>query len=207
MNIQTIPSKCKPDPAPGDGSRGAAISAPEKPRPITAQDFFQAVAVGGATGVQAIVTLGSRQQPNDHAWSMPGDDVATFLANQSHGRKPAYFSMAAFIHDAVSRWRGRTAENAVALRGWCFDIEGSAKKYAKPDGPQGGYPNEQAVFVAIRAFVRNSHLKPNLLVLTGSGGVHLHFVLSKPITPAEWLGRAKTLVKLAELHELKIDAP
>ena len=207
MNIQTIPSKCNPDPAPGDGSHGAAISAPEKPRPITAHDFFQAVSVRHATGVQAIVTLGSRQQPNDHAWSMPGDDVATFLANQSHGRKPAYFSMAAFIHDAVSRWRGRTAENAVALRGWCFDIEGSAKKYAKPGGPQSGYPDGQAALMAIKAFVRASLLKPNLLVFTGSGGVHTHFLSSERLTPAEWLRRAKTLVKLAALHELKIDAP
>lgn len=183
------------------------IEAPEKPRPITAHDFFQAVSVGDATGVQAIVTLGSRQQPSDHAWSMPGDDVATFLANQSHGRKPAYFSMAASNHDAVTRWRGRTAENAVALRGWCFDIEGSAKKYAKPGGAEGGYPDEQAVLMAVKAFVRSSRLKPNLLVLTGSGGAHLHVVVSEPLSPAEWLRRAKTLVKLAELHELKIDAP
>ena len=178
----------------------------EKPTPVSPKDFFQGVAVHASDGVQAVVTTGNGGAPNDHAWSTGSGEVAGFLAERSDRKKPAYFSMAAFNESRVSKWRGRATSNVLALRGFAIDIEGSPKKYANPDGPAKGYPDVHAVTTAIRAFARATSLAPNFLVFTGSGGVHLHYVVDEPLRPAEWLLRAKCLVILAALHNLKIDA-
>lgn len=173
---------------------------------ITSVEFFHGVAVNHPEGVQGVVTAGRDGAPNDHNWCKPGADFATWGATKAKGRKPAYLTMAAFNPLAVERHSGRTKANAVAVRGFWIDIEGSAEKYDKPGGADGGYPNGTAVMKAVGAFTRLVAMVPNFLVSTGSGGVHLHYVLSEPISPAEWLGRARALVTLARLHGLKIDA-
>ncbi len=178
----------------------------EKPTPVSPKEFFVGVAVKASEGVQAIVTTGADGTPNDHTWSIGSSDIAVFLADHSDGKKPAYFSMAAFNPSAVSRWRGRASANALALRGFAMDIEGSPKKYAKADGPSKGYPDVHAVTAAIRAFTLATSLVPSFLVFTGSGGVHVHYLVDAPLLPAEWLPRAKCLVILAALHNFKIDA-
>jgi hypothetical protein len=179
---------------------------PTKPVRIIPVECFQGLAVNHPDGVQAIVTAGPSGAPNAHDWPKPGADFAAYGAAKAKDRKPAYFSMSAFNPDGVSRWKGREAGNVVAVGGFWIDIEGSAEKYAKPGGPAGGYPDGPAVIKAVGAFTRAVAITPNFLVSTGSGGVHLHYVLSEPITPAEWLGRAKALVTLAVKHGLKIDA-
>jgi len=116
-------------------------------------------------------------------------------------------TMAAFKPDAVSRFKGRAAQNVVALRGFWFDIEGSPEKFNKPGGEAGGYPDGKAVLAAVGAFGRAvSSLVPNFLVLTGSGGAHLHYILTEPLTVEEWSPRARVLVALAALHGFKVDA-
>ena len=116
-------------------------------------------------------------------------------------------TMGAFKPETVSRFKGREKGNVVALRGFWFDIEGSSEKFSKPGGEAGGYPNAKAVVTAISAFGHAvPDLVPNYFVSTGSGGVHVHYVLSEHITLGEWLGRARTLVELAAKHGFKIDA-
>ena len=188
---------------------GAVATVPPKPpKPIliTPVEFFQGVAVNYPEGVQAVVTAGRDGAPNDHRWCKPGADFAPWGETKSKGRKPAYLSMAAFNPLALEGNSGRTKANAVAVRGFWIDIEGSADKYDKPGGADAGYPNGTAVMKAAGAFTRAVCTVPNFLVSTTSGGVHLHYVLSEPISPAEWLGRARALVALAKLHGLKIDA-
>jgi hypothetical protein len=179
---------------------------PTKPVQITHIEFYQGVAVNHSDGVQAIVTAGPSGAPNAHNWCKPGTDFATWGAEKAKERKPAYLSMSAFNAMMVSLWKGRGEKNVVAVGGFWIDIEGSAEKYAKPGGTAGCYPNGPAVMKAVGTFTRAVSMTPNFLVSTGSGGVHLHYVLSAPITPAEWLGRAKALVALAVKYGLKIDA-
>lgn len=178
----------------------------KRSEPITPDEFIHGVAVNHPGGVQAVVTAGRDGSPNDHNWCKPGAVFGPWAAEKAKGRKPAYVTMASFNPQSVARFKGRTKENAVAMRGFWIDIEGGAEKYAKPNGPAEGYPDGPSALKAVGVFVRTTSLIPNYLVLTGSGGVHLHYVLSEPINPAEWLGRAKTLVTLAKLHGLKIDA-
>jgi hypothetical protein len=177
------------------------------PALITPFEFLRDVVVADATDPHCVVKWGVSKQPNDHAWSKNGGDAANFLASKSDGLKPAYFSIAAYRPGTVSRWQGRVKDNASALRVFCLDIEGSAKKYAKPDGPQKGYPYGVAAIVAVNAFVKASRLKPNFVVDTTSGGWHMYFVLDVPLSRMEWEPRAGVLVALAAVYGLKIDAP
>jgi Family of unknown function (DUF5906) len=197
----------KDNPASAEPGAVAKVPAtPPKPTLITPIEFFQGVAVNHPEGVQAVVTAGRDGAPNDHNWCKLGVDFATWGAEKSKGRKPAHISMSAFNPDAVSRWEGRKGRNVVAPGSFWIDIEGSAEKYDKPGGADGGYPNGTAVIKAVGAFTRLVAMVPNFLVSTGSGGVHLHYVLSESISPSEWRGRARALVTLAKLHGLKIDA-
>jgi hypothetical protein len=179
-----------------------------KPSFVTPAEFFQVVGVDVShpSGVQAVVFEGPDGSPCDHSWCPPGAGWPAWAAANSAGRKPAYFTMAAFDPQAVQRFKGRTQVNAVAVRGFWLDIEGSAAKYTKPGGADGGYPDGKAALQAVTAFSRAVSLKPNFVVLTGSGGAHLHYVLQTPLKTDEWLRRARLLNLLAKLNGLKIDA-
>ena len=177
------------------------------PVPVSPAAFYQGVAVGHPDGVQGLVFAGAGGAPNDHLWNIRGADAGELAAAKVKDRKPAYVTMAAFKPDAVSRFKGRAAQNVVALCGFWVDIEGSPEKFNKPGGEAGGYPDGKAVLAAVGAFGRAvPSLVPNFLVLTGSGGAHLHYTLNESLTVSEWGPRAKALVALAALHGFKIDA-
>lgn len=190
--------------APGNTPTSPATPRSRKTEQVPPAEFYDGVAVGHPKAAQALVFAGRDDTPNDHLWNVNGAAFGPWAADKADKRKPAYLTMAGFVPGAVGRWSGRKAENVVALRGFWFDIEGSAEKYARD--PDGGYPDAKAVLGAVGAFSKATGLIANYLVLTGSGGAHLHYVLSDPITPAEWLGRARSLVTLARMHGLKIDA-
>jgi hypothetical protein len=194
---------------PDDEAVGSGAPVPaktSKPVQVTPTEFFRGVAVNHPDAVQAIVTTGRDGTPNDHNWNQSGTEFGPWGASKAQGRKPAYFTMAAFVPEKVERFKGRTKSNAAFMRGFWIDIEGSAEKYDKPGGAEGGYRDGPEVMKAVAAFTQATSMVPNYIVSTGSGGVHLHYVLSEPITPAEYLGRAKSVVLLAKLHGLKIDA-
>ncbi len=177
------------------------------PVPISPAVFYQGVAVGHPDGIQGLVFAGADGAPCDHLWNIRGADAGQWAAAKVKDRKPAYMTMAAFKPDAVSRFKGRAAQNVVALSGFWFDIEGSPEKFSKPGGEAGGYSDGKAVLAAVGAFGRAvPSLVPNFLVLTGSGGAHLHYTLKEPLTFSEWSPRAKALVALAALYGFKVDA-
>ena len=176
----------------------------DKPQTVKPEEFFQLVAIDMPEATQAIVTAGRGDVPNDHRWCKRTSDRARWLAEKSSGRIPAYFSMAAFDAHKVFQYGGRAKCNVLFIKSFWIDIEGSADKYER--NPGGGYRDEKAALAAVADFLRATGLKPNALVKTGSGGLHLHFVLGVPIAPDVWIGRARALVALAQKHGFKIDA-
>lgn len=178
----------------------------DKLEPITPVEFFPPLAIDMPGTTQAIVTTTRGVTPNDHNWSklkIKGD-CARWLAERSAGRKPAYFSMAAFDSDKVFQYEGRTKLNVRFVTSFWIDIEACADKYAR--NPNGGYPDGKAALFAVSDFCKAAGLfLPNFIVLTGSGGIHLHYVLDAPIAPDVWEGRARALVALAKIHSFKID--
>ncbi len=187
--------------APGGGNPESDAPPPVAPvRPVLIEpaQFFADIAVTHPDGVQGIVMCGRDGTPNDLLLNTRGADPGTWMDEKAKGKKPAYGTMGTFKRDGVSRFKGRTKDNVLALGGFWIDVEGSEAK--------GGYEGQKKVLAAAVAFGRATSITPTHLVMTGSGGAHLHYVLTEPITPAEWLGRAQTLVALAAEHGFRIDA-
>ncbi len=186
---------------PGDSTPKNEPQAPavcKRPVLIEPSELFADIAVTYPDGVQGIVICGRDGTPNDHNWNMRGADPGPWMAGKAKDKKPAYMTMGAFKRDDVSRFKGRTKDHVLAFGGFWIDVEGSEAK--------GGYEGRKAVLAAVVEFNRAASITPTHIVMTGSGGAHLHYVLAEPITPVEWLGRARTLVALAAQHEFRIDA-
>jgi hypothetical protein len=190
----------------GPDKPGGGVGSVDTPEPVVQirpvliepAQFYADTSVVVPGGVQGIVTCGRDGSPNDHLWNTRRADPGPWMVAKAKGKKPAYVTMAAYQDDKVSRFKGRAAGNVLALGGFWIDVEGQLEK--------GGYDGKKAVLAAVVEFGRDCGLTPTHIVMTGSGGAHLHYVLNEPITPAEWLGRARTLVALAAQHKLRIDA-
>ena len=195
-------------------SGAAGNAAPKRqPKPINPHAFFKGVQVAVAKAVQCMVTWGTSDTPNDHTWAAVGVDFADWVTPKSTGRKPAYFSLAAFDHRNTNRFKnsGRTGDNCIAVQGFCIDVDGGpvkwAKALAKGKSTAGIYETAEEMTAATAKFINGSGLWPTHVVETGSGGLHLYFILDVPISPKVWQGRADALALLAKTHGLKIDAP
>jgi hypothetical protein len=161
----------------------------DKPKKINPHAFFKGILVGFPEAVQSVVTWGPSQTPNDHSWSKPGADVAAFMVAKSDGRTPAYFSMGAYDPAKVERWKGRSAANVLHLRGFWIDVDGGPEKWAKATKSNttvGVYETAEAIKNAVRDWVLDTGLVPSYLVQSGSGGMHLHYVLDAYISRDVW---------------------
>ena len=93
----------------GGNPSGAALQDNEAPEavkrdklePITPVEFFQGVAVNQSHAIQAIITTGRDGTPNDCNWCKPENHFPTWAAEKAAGRKPAYYSEAAYQPDKV----------------------------------------------------------------------------------------------------------
>ena len=162
-------------------------------------EFFKLVSVDQPGAIQGLVFRGRNGGLNSHVWNRREVSHAEWVAAKVSGRE-CYTTMAAYEAEKVSDYKGRTTENVVAVRGFWVDVEGTKKKGDTPY-----YPGARAVLVAVKAFVKATGLTPNAVVSTGSGGVHLHYVLAAPVGVAEWLPRAKALATMAKRHGFLID--
>jgi hypothetical protein len=90
----------------------------------------------------------------------------------------------------------RGQPNAVNLKALFLDI----------DVKEGAYATTHDAIVGLKQFYEKSGMpKPTLVVASGSGGLHVYWVLSKPLTPREWQPLATALVACAKSHGLKFD--
>jgi len=174
---------------------------------VTPELFYRAIAIDCPGAVQGLVFTGRDQAPNDHLYNKRGAPFGLWAAEHVNERSGAYMTMAAYKQDGVGRWSGRAKQNIMAVGGFWLDIEGSPEKYAKPSGPDQGYADARAAMAAVVAFIKASApLIPNFLVQTGSGGIHLHYVLSAPVALSEWLPRAAWFIAWVQKQRLKVDA-
>lgn len=185
-------------------SEHAGNPAPDKPRTVAPQVFYEGTEVAHPEAVQGMVVAGRGGQPNDHDWCPKGEEFGPWSSRKANARKPAFFTMAAYVPDAVSRFQGRSAGNVHVLRGLWADIEGCPEKYQRK--PDGGYADDRAAMTAVTGFCKATGLTPNFLVLTGNGGIHLHYVLRECVDRATWQPRAASLAKLCAQYQFKIDA-
>ncbi len=178
---------------------------------VAPEQFISVVEVGAPDASQCVVTpVKEDGGPTDHAWCPVGTAFAPFVISRVVGFKSAYFSLGAFDPTNTRRFGGRTVKACMLLRGFWIDIDGGIYKWAKAlaDGKstEGLYETAAMVWEAVKQFIKASGLNPTFIVESGSGGMHLYFILTTPISRDEWQGRAARLVELAVQHGLKIDA-
>ncbi len=199
------------DNAPNDAREGKSatdLGMLPKPTPMASEEFYREMVIDLPGATQGIITTDRKGSPNDHTWHA-GDFArrAAWLAEKVDGRKPAYFTPAAFDAGAVSRFKGRSQANVTGAHSLWVDIEGSKAKYDRKGGTEKGYNGIKEVLRAVGKFVRATGLAPTHLVLTGSGGMHIYYLFDGLIPAGQWLAFAKGLAVRAEGEGLKIDAP
>jgi hypothetical protein len=92
----------------------------------------------------------------------------------------------------------RLQENAVALKDFYIDID--------LKGGDRGYDTRDEAIVALAKFIKGTGLpKPTVVVSTG-GGYHVHWVVDRPLPPAEWAPLAFALAEATKQLGLKCDA-
>ena len=78
----------------------------------------------------------------------------------------------------------RSKAGAHSLRSLFLDVD------VKP----GAYATTEDALKALKTFLGATTLpRPTMIVATGGGGFHCHWVLDRHLTPAEWLPLAKAL--------------
>jgi hypothetical protein len=90
----------------------------------------------------------------------------------------------------------RDGDNAVSLKSLFLDV----------DVKGSGYPDTKTAVTELGVFRRAVGLPaPNMIVQSGSGGFHAHWVLDEPLLKSEWSTLAYQLADAAKKHGLKCD--
>lgn len=90
----------------------------------------------------------------------------------------------------------RSQPTAVHLRSLFVDIDVKDK----------GYPTTADAVQALADFIRAAGLpRPTAVVMSGSGGMHVYWVLDLALTPPEWQPLANALAEATRRHGLKCD--
>lgn len=112
------------------------------------------------------------------------------LINSKSATANLWCSMARF-----DRWVHRNAEFASSLQSFWFDVDAHGGRYQQPDECE----------AAVKEFVKATGLpRPNFVHKTGHG-VQVFWVLSQPISRAEWQPVADKLQELAKRLDLGAD--
>jgi len=169
-----------------------AESASDAPENLD-EAFRAAMRLDVPGGSQCVVTLDSHGAPRVHRWIKPGEPFPA--PGNTAG---VYFGHAAFSSKKVSQFRGRTKENVISLRAFFADID---------VGKGGGYDSENELFEALKTFVtKHPDLLPSFVVASGSGGMHLWWILDRPLDVLPWSKTAETFKAMLLSEGLKIDA-
>lgn len=179
---------------------------------VPPEAFFDAIAVNGPGESQCVVLGRLAARPDgtarmvfrnmlpsarfSGAWATPKVTGAKL-------RYHTHFTYATNTATGIAESAGRTADNARRTRVFVADIDAGEAKHAK--NPEGTYANGAAAEAAVEGFVARTGLAPNFLVRSGSGGLHLYFLLDAPIGVNDWTPRAKCFMHFMAANNLKAD--
>ena len=93
-------------------------------------------------------------------------------------------------------WAERSVAGAVEIKSLWVDVDVKASSYA----------STRDAVEALQKFCKDAGLPvPTLIVATGGGGFHAHWVLDRALKPDEWKPLALALVEAAKQHGFQID--
>lgn len=177
-------------------------------------EFFDALAIDRPDETQAIVIRepGAIVAGKKHGdrWRnltpLTGRFCGAWAVSNSAGVKSRFFTPLTYTlpvggGSGITERHGRSGDNARHTRVFFVDIDAGPAKHEKD--PDGTYPDAAAARAAVGRFVQDTGLVPNFIVASGSGGLHLYFVLDDPIVAADWKCRAaqfKVFLKASGLN-------
>jgi hypothetical protein len=138
-------------------------------------------------GYYSVLGLGGKQVQTFHSTL---DDVIEEAQRLDASGKDAYFGLATF-----RTGNDRTVVNVKSLSSFYLDLDcGEGKEY----------PNQNAAFVDLKRFIKETGLPRPMLINSGNG-VHVYWVLTDSISYSEWLPVAQGLKSLCIQHNLLAD--
>lgn len=112
-------------------------------------------------------------------------------------------SSQATCEEKVAKAGGRTYRNAV--KGTQTAV-GLKALYLDLDVKEGAYATTDEALKALSRFVGETGLpRPTMAVASGSGGIHVYWVLSRVLSREEWLPLSHALVEATRRHGLMVD--
>jgi hypothetical protein len=99
--------------------------------------------------------------------------------------------------------KGHTYLNAMRRQDLALGLK---SLFIDVDVKEGAYPDTQTALVAFRQFLDDTGMPmPSVMVGTGSGGFHVHWVFPEALAPSEWQALANGLAQATKEHGLHCD--
>ena len=100
-----------------------------------------------------------------------------------------------FAPSAFKPLENRIADNVVSGPGFWFDIDVGPEKAAEGKG----YATTEEAETALAEFCAETGIpKPNLVVPSGGGGLHVYWILKEPLDPETWKAYALKLKEVTK---------
>lgn len=129
-----------------------------------------------------------------HIWAESHEELAD-LTRRYSDQPGIYFGTASYQSVA-----NRKKPNVRALRALRIDID-----VAKPNNPDGSYPNKKAALFALRSFFTDTGLVPTYIITSGKG-FHVYWCMDEDCEPPVWEALATGLQQLGGDCGLLIDS-
>ena len=120
-----------------------------------------------------------------------------------------YISMAAHNEkETKTTTNGRKWDSAIRLREKAFGAKGIwADLDVKPDQPDKAYPSTEDALKDLKRFRDEANFPPpNVVVLSGTGGVHVYWTFDCTLSVDDWQPRANALTHALKAHNVKHDS-
>ncbi|MDC9589804.1 DUF927 domain-containing protein [Xenorhabdus sp. XENO-10] len=130
-------------------------------------------------------------------------NVARFIQQHESGETDLYFAMSSF-NTKGTEYAGRRDDHVQEVKSLWLDIDAGKEKYEKH--PKWAYPSFEMAHAAFSQWLVDADMwQPNYVIASGEG-LHIYWILDKPVSPEQWRILHGGLEQLVHTHGLKMDA-
>lgn len=149
-----------------------------------------------ARGTRVLVEFNETTRRNHvYVEGTPFSEIAEDAITMDRGGSTVYMALGGFVPETVSKYKGRTAENAQWFRALWFDIDVGADK---------DYKTRKEAASAFSEFVNATQL-PYPTIIDSGYGLHVYWPLEEDYSVEQWRAASSALKSLADQRGLKID--
>lgn len=160
---------------------------------------------GAYVNIHAFVIENGKLRPRGSRASQDVNSAASFCRWADSQGLEVYCCMSSQRQPGVGKTDSRGRTNYRALRGEANAVE-LRSFYVDVDVKEGAYASSQEALDALKAFCEAIALPPpSVVVWSGGGGFHAHWILDRPIAPTTWKPLAAKLADACRQKGLKAD--